>query len=107
MHLESIDLEPNTDKTKILYQPAPNTNVPGPAITINEATLENIEYFSYLGSYLSVDANIDAEVQHRLKCASAAFGRLLRRLFDSHDLGTQTKVSVLQRHHHTNTFIWM
>jgi exonuclease III len=91
---ESIGLELNTDKTKIIYQPAPNTNVPGPAITINEAPLENVKYFPYLGSYLSTDANIDAEIQHRLKCASAAFGRLMRRVFDNHDLSAQTKVSV-------------
>ena len=44
----------------------------------------------------SANVNIDDEVQYRLRCASAAFGKLRKRVFDDHDLRTTTKIKVYQ-----------
>ncbi|KAJ4938360.1 hypothetical protein JOQ06_002980 [Pogonophryne albipinna] len=51
---------------------------------------------SYLGSILSEDNTIDNEVQNRIKQASAAFGRLQRRVFQNKNLHLRTKVCVYQ-----------
>lgn len=91
---KSIGLEININKTQILFQPAPNSNNEAPTIKINGHILESTKHFPYLGSHLSSCANIDAEIQHRLRCASAAFGRLLRRVFDNHDISVRTKLYV-------------
>ena len=63
---------------------------------INGDNLKYIEHFPYLGSHLSANANIDAEIQYRLKCASAAFEHLRKRVFDNHDISTPTKLHVYQ-----------
>ncbi|XP_076053655.1 uncharacterized protein LOC143032661 [Oratosquilla oratoria] len=57
-----LGLKLNASKTKVLYQPPPNTTPSPPSITTNGVLLENVDCFSYLGSFLSQTANIDAEV---------------------------------------------
>lgn len=59
--------------------------------------LENVTTFGYLGSYLSNTADIDCDVQHRLKCAATAFGRLGRRVLPetrNRDLKNEIKILV-------------
>ncbi len=43
---------------------------------------------------LSSKADIDSEVNHRLSCASGAYARLRRRVFEDRDLSAQTKLLV-------------
>ncbi len=43
---------------------------------------------------LSSKADIDSEVNHRLSCASGAYARLRRRVFEDQDLSAQTKLLV-------------
>ncbi len=64
------------------------------SIKINNETLQTVEQFPYLGSFLSSKVNIDAEINHRLQCASAAYVKLWKRVFGNHDIRNQTKVSV-------------
>lgn len=45
-----------------------------PGVKIN---IENVQSFNYLCSYLSAAANVDAEIQHCLKCAGAVFGKYM------------------------------
>ncbi|XP_076054508.1 uncharacterized protein LOC143033207 [Oratosquilla oratoria] len=86
-----LSLKLNASKTKVLYQPPPNTPSP-PSITANGVLLENVDGFSYLGSFLSQTTNIDAEVQHRISSASVAFGRRRQRVFDDHNIRKTTKI---------------
>ena len=89
-----IGLSLNIKKTQILHQPMPGQAPTVPNIQINGQALTNVAHFPYLGSYLSIRADIDAEIQHRLQSASAAFGRLRKRVFDDHDIQINTKILV-------------
>lgn len=77
-----LGLAVNERKTQILYQPAPNSHEAPPNIQISGKNLETVEHFSYLGSHLSASANIDEEIQYRMRCASSSLGRLPAIVFD-------------------------
>ncbi len=61
---------------------------------MDNTTLEYVDHFPYLGSILSSKADIDSEVNRRLSCASGAYARLRRRVFEDRDLSAQTKLLV-------------
>ena len=77
-------------KTKVLFQPAQPLTATAPNIEIEGTTLENVDRFPYLGSYLSKSANIDVEIQHRIRCACFSYSRLKERVFSE----TATKILV-------------
>ena len=54
--------------------------------------LENVEHFSYLESHLSRKADIDEEIQHHLKSASAAFGCARKLVFEDRHIISKTKL---------------
>ena len=87
-------LSVNCNKTKVLYQPAPGTNPEPPEIKVDGKVLEVVDKFPYLGSLLSQKVNVDAEIQHRIQAASAAFGKLWNRVFKDHDIRNTTKIGV-------------
>ena len=90
-----LGLTVNSKKTKVVYQPSPSEENPSePTITLDEAALENVNHFPYLGSHLSSSVDIDDEIQYRLKCAATAYGRLRKRVFQDHDIRIATKVLV-------------
>lgn len=89
-----LGLDINIKKTQILYQPAPGTSPKVPTIHVANNTLENVDQFMYLGSLLSTRSDIDAEIHHRIGCASAAFARLRDRVFENRDILTKTKLMV-------------
>ncbi|KAJ3585932.1 hypothetical protein NHX12_012339 [Muraenolepis orangiensis] len=93
---KQLGLAINMKKTQILHQPPPNssTSVLPPNISIDNIRLENVDYFPYLGSLLSSKAVIDDEIHHRLSCASGAFSRLRKRVFENRDLQAKTKILV-------------
>ena len=81
-------------KTEVLYQPARgNANVP-PNIYIEGTQLKAVELFKYLGSMVSNDASADAEITARIAKATAAFGRLTKRLWKNRNIHLDTKISV-------------
>ncbi|XP_076067758.1 uncharacterized protein LOC143040564 [Oratosquilla oratoria] len=91
----SLGLTINSKKTQILYQPSPNDPTRRePSIKLGEISLENVDHFPYLGSHLSSNLDLSDEIQHRLKCAGTAFGRLRNRIFQDHDIRTDTKMAV-------------
>ena len=53
-----------------------------------------MDRFSYLGSYLSSNVDVTDEIQHPLKCAGTAFGRLQTRVFLDHDILANIKTLV-------------
>ncbi|XP_034071876.1 LOW QUALITY PROTEIN: uncharacterized protein LOC117545945 [Gymnodraco acuticeps] len=91
-----MGLTVNTIKTEVVCQW--NANIPStpPTFTAAGEQLSVVPSFRYLGSILSEDNTIDNEVQNRIKQASAAFGRLRRRVFQNKNLHLHTKVCVYQ-----------
>ena len=53
--------------------------------------LNSVLEFTYLGSTISSDERIDAEIQRRMARASASFGRLRQRLWHNHHVSTRVK----------------
>ncbi|BHF72915.1 hypothetical protein SprV_0401598700 [Sparganum proliferum] len=66
----------NTEKPVAMHQPSPDTAQNAPQINMNGARLQVMDNFTYLGSTLSCNTKIDAEVARRISEASQAFGRL-------------------------------
>ena len=81
-------------KTEVLYQPAPGNLYVPPAVTIEGKQLNAVENFKYLGSTISNDASIDAEITARIAKATAAFGRLTKRLWANRDIRLDTKIAI-------------
>ena len=81
-------------KTEALYQPAPGNAYEHPVITIDGQQLNAVVKFNYLGSIISNDASIDAEITARIAKATSAFGRLTKRLWTNRDIRLDTKIAV-------------
>jgi len=56
--------------------------------------LQAVDRFTYLGSTLSREVNIDAETNNRIAKASAAYGRLRKNVWKRRGLSTTTKLKV-------------
>ena len=64
---------------------------------IGDHPLSYVSNFKYLGSFLSNNATVDADVSHRISKASAAFGKLYNRLWQRHEIKLTTKVAVTKQ----------
>ena len=53
-----------------------------------------MERFTYLGSVISNDATVSKDLENRLSKASSSFGRLSKRVWQSHSLRLCTKLQV-------------
>ena len=84
----ALGLALNTKKIQVLHQPPPNQPSTLPTIKVDNTTLENVDCFPDLGSLLSSKADIDSEVNYCLSCASGAYARLRKRVFEDRDLKT-------------------
>ena len=89
-----LGLTVNVTKTKVIFQPAQPLTATSPNIDIEGTTLENVDRSPYLGSYLSKSANIDVEIQHRIRCACFSYSRLNDRVFSERGFRTPTKILV-------------
>jgi hypothetical protein len=72
-------MEINVEKTKLMKisrQPFPLK------LTIDQKQMENVEYFTYLGSILTNDGSCTCEIKYRIAMAKAAFNKK-RTLFTS------------------------
>ena len=78
----------------MLHQKSPHELRPAPCIQTDGKQLNNVEHFTYLGSVMSCEASIDKDVDSRIAKASAAFGRLQKRVFKNHSLSIPTKIAV-------------
>ena len=74
--------------------PVPGTIYLEPQITVEDAALKMTNVFTYLGSKIANDGQLDAEINCRIVKASASFGKLHSRVWSSHDLKLNTKVEV-------------
>jgi len=95
----------NTKKTEVLPQSV--NSATHPTFTIHGDALNEVHQFTYLGSTLTSDCNLDNEVQQRIKLASAAFGRLSHRVFLNHNLNSNDQSRSLQSHLHLYPPLWL
>ena len=92
--MKSLAYRSTSKKTKVLHQQIQNNPSAEPQIQLNGVTLESVNHFSYLGSYLSTRADIDAEIQHCLSSVGTGFSRLKCRVFEDLDVCRETKILV-------------
>uniref|UniRef100_A0A0B7BSD9 C2H2-type domain-containing protein n=2 Tax=Arion vulgaris TaxID=1028688 RepID=A0A0B7BSD9_9EUPU len=90
----NFDLMINTEKTEVMYQPAHGNVYKEPMIMINGTKLKAAHRFTYLGSTLSQNINIDDEVNSRISMASSSFGRLYANVWHRSGINLQTKLNV-------------
>ena len=93
---DAFGLTISIKKTEVLHQPAQKTNQvqETPAITVKGQTLQTVKKFTYLGSTLTSDAQLDVEIQNRVAKASSSFGRLRNTVWDRKGLNLSTKLKV-------------
>ena len=95
---KSYGLQISITKTEVMYQPAPGKPYVEPSITIDNVQLPITKQFKYLGSVLSNDAQMDEDIQSRIKSriskASIAYGHLQERVWKPHDIKLNTKIKV-------------
>ena len=77
----------------MLYQPPPRVAY-SPHINIDGMNLIVVEHFTYLGSVITSDAIVSKDLDNRLSKASSFFGRLSKRVWQSHSLRLSTKIQV-------------
>ena len=84
----------STKKTEFMHQPALRKMYHEPHIYVNDKPLKATDSFTYLGSTLSREANIDVEVNNRLSKANSAFGRLGKKVWGRRGISQETKLKV-------------
>ena len=65
-----------------------------PPIFVNDEPLKATDYFTYMGSTLSREANIDVEINIRHSKANSSFGRLRKKVWDRRGISQDTKLKV-------------
>ncbi|XP_061904777.1 uncharacterized protein LOC133650969 [Entelurus aequoreus] len=84
-------------KTEATVQPSPlhAADAPQPPhIIINNTEIKTVEKFCYLGSIVTSNGTLDAEMMQRIGKASTAFGRMAKRLWRIHGIRLSTKIAV-------------
>ena len=78
----------------MLSQPPPREAYSPPHISIDGTNRNSVEHFTYLGSTISNDAAVSKDRDNRLTKAITSFGRLSKRVWQSHSLRLSTKIQV-------------
>ena len=63
-------------------------------IRLHGELLKSAESLIYLGSTVTATNSSDLEVERRIQSATKACGALVKKLWNSHDIGRTTKVKV-------------
>ena len=78
----------------MLYQ-LPQREANSPRLISTNGTNRNaVEHFTLLGSVISENASVNKDLDNRLSKASSSFGRLSKRVWQSHSLRLSTKLQV-------------
>ena len=91
---DAFGLKISLKKTKVMYTPAPGEPYVEPNIMVKGTRLEVVDKFVYLGSTLSRDASLDAEIYARIQQAAVAYGKLEKRVWADRDITINIKVDV-------------
>ncbi|PIK42917.1 hypothetical protein BSL78_20220 [Apostichopus japonicus] len=79
-------------KTEVMTQDAPIL----PTISNNDSRLETVDNFRYLGSIISNNVSLDAEINARIGNAAAVMSKLQKRVWGNKNLTLNTKMKVYQ-----------
>ena len=90
----AFGLKINLEKTTVMFTHAPGYPYIAPSLTVYGKILNVVDNFVYLGSALSRDGTLDAEICLRIHKASVAFGRLEKRVWADRGITSKTKVSI-------------
>ena len=90
---KKFGLKININKTEVLYQPN-YTRTREEDIMVVGNKLNSVLEFIYLGSTISSNGCIDDEIQRRMVKASASFGRLRQRPWNSHRMSMRVKSNI-------------
>ena len=82
------------DKTESMHQAPPGVAYRAPRITVEGKPLKAVKTFKYLGSLVSNDNSLDAEIDARLSKANSAYNALTKRLWRKNGIRVGTKISV-------------
>ncbi|VDP07826.1 unnamed protein product [Schistosoma curassoni] len=85
----SVGLSIHKGNSKILKYNTENTN----PITLDRETLEDVEFFTYLGSIIDEQGGSDADLKARIGKAGAA-SLQLKNIWNSKQLSTNIKVTM-------------
>ena len=80
----------NLKKTKVMYTPPISQVYVEPNITVEGNRLGVVDSFVYLGSTLSRNGSLDAEISRRIAKRSTAFGKLEKRAWSDRGIKTNT-----------------
>ena len=83
-------------KTKVMFTPAPGKPYVQPNIIVQGTRLDAVDTFVYLGSTISRDGTLDAEMHLRIAKACVAFGKLDKRVWSDRGITVNTKMCVYQ-----------
>ena len=86
---ESIGLQINTDKTKVLRLNSKETT----PIRIKGKDVEDVDTFTYLGAVINKTGGSTEDIKHRLSLARSAFA-MLNPLWKSKQYSTKTKIRI-------------
>ena len=92
----AFSLAINLKKTKVMHTTPIGQAYVEPNITMEGNRLGVVDSFVYLGSRLSRNGSLDAEMSGRIAKASTAFGKLEKRVWSDHGITTNTKLSVYE-----------
>ena len=81
-------------KTELLNQTPPQEACNPSQISIEDTKLNAVKDFTNLGSVISNDATVSNDLDDRLSRASSSFGRLSKRVLQSHSLRLSSKIQV-------------
>ena len=84
----------NIKKTEVLIQDIHNKKLNSRVVLLNGKPLAELDKFSYMGSTISNNGTIDAEISRRIQSAASAFGKLRSRLWDQRGIHLKTKTKV-------------
>ena len=86
----------NLKKTKVMYTPPIGQVYVEPKITVEGNRLGVVDSFVYLGSTLSRNGSLDAEISRRIAKASTALGKLEKRVWSDRGITTNTNLSIYE-----------
>ena len=81
-------------KTKVMFTPAIGEPYIEPNITVYGTRLDVVDTFVYLGSIMSRDGSLDAEIYSRISKEAVAFGKLEKRVWADRGITINTKLDV-------------
>ena len=91
---DAFGLTISIKKTKVMFTPVPGAPYVEPEIFVKKTRLEVVDTFVYLGSTISRDGSLDAEINLRTQKVSTAFGKLEKRVWSDRGITIKNKISV-------------